>query len=246
MNEPPQSTAAPSGLDDFTLVNDEAKRSIGPTGGHVRRRRSKAAGILLVAAAIVGIATIVARGRKAPSARVADGVQTHRADITAGMEETARPNRVDAPSFTDAAYDAPPLKDAPLQSATPNERRRDKSRRYAIACVKRGDYERAVSEFTILINHDPTSATLYHWRAIAYKRLGQYQSALEDLNKSIALEPTMPRAFQARAVVNHELKNISAALLDIYSAIDLAPDRQEYREYARQLEDIKENMSGAK
>lgn len=53
--------------------------------------------------------------------------------------------------------------------------------------VIKGQYTKAVDEFSYLIALHPTLAILYELRALAYYKMGQYQNDLQDMTKAIEI-----------------------------------------------------------
>jgi len=56
----------------------------------------------------------------------------------------------------------------------------DEKREKALASLSKGEYERAVSEFTELIRLNPADSKAFLGRALAYRSLGEEAKALAD------------------------------------------------------------------
>ncbi len=64
--------------------------------------------------------------------------------------------------------------------------------------LRRGDYERAVSEFTRCVLSNPSFTGAFARRAEAWKALGRYDSAAADLTHVLQIHPTDERAAAGR------------------------------------------------
>ncbi|MDR0524545.1 MAG: tetratricopeptide repeat protein [Spirochaetaceae bacterium] len=54
---------------------------------------------------------------------------------------------------------------------------------------EKGDYDRAIGDFTQAIRLDPNYAAAYGTRGVAYSAIGQNSRAIQDLERAIALNP---------------------------------------------------------
>src|SRR5262249_55576686 len=62
--------------------------------------------------------------------------------------------------------------------------------RQGLAHAQRGDYERALVEFTAALHADPTSAAAHIHRGDAYRLMGDGERALADYTAALRLDPT--------------------------------------------------------
>jgi tetratricopeptide (TPR) repeat protein len=53
----------------------------------------------------------------------------------------------------------------------------------------KGEYDRAIADFTEAIRLDPKLATAYSNRGLAYEKKGGYDRAIADFNQAIRLNP---------------------------------------------------------
>jgi Flp pilus assembly protein TadD len=51
---------------------------------------------------------------------------------------------------------------------------------------------------------NPSNATAYYYRGLAYYHKNEYDNAIRDLNKAIILDPGDPIAYYYRGVAYHE------------------------------------------
>ena len=57
----------------------------------------------------------------------------------------------------------------------------------------KGEYDRAISDFTEAIRLDPKLASAYYNRGIAYENKGEHDKAIADYTEAIRLEPAIRR-----------------------------------------------------
>jgi tetratricopeptide (TPR) repeat protein len=87
-----------------------------------------------------------------------------------------------------------------------------------------GDPERAITEYTRLIDLEPKSARAYARRGAAYSAKGAYDQAIADFDESVRLEPRAPTFYLDRAVARIASRDYDRAISDLSSAIRLDPD----------------------
>lgn len=56
----------------------------------------------------------------------------------------------------------------------------------------KGDYDRAIADYSKAIELNPQYADAYYNRAIAYQHKGDNDRAAADANRAIALDPSKP------------------------------------------------------
>jgi tetratricopeptide (TPR) repeat protein len=64
-----------------------------------------------------------------------------------------------------------------------------------VAWQKKGDYDRAITDYTKAIEINPGDALAYYNRGNAYQGKGQYERAISDYNKAIELNPKFAEAY---------------------------------------------------
>lgn len=85
----------------------------------------------------------------------------------------------------------------------------------------KGDYDRAVSDFTLALKIDPSYINAYHNRGITYIKKEDYPSALIDFTQAISINVESGSTYANRAVAyfyNHEYEK---AVLDVKKATAL-------------------------
>jgi tetratricopeptide (TPR) repeat protein len=63
---------------------------------------------------------------------------------------------------------------------------------------KKGDYDRAIANYSKAIEINPRLAEVYTNRGFAYLLKGQYDKAIADSNKAIELNPRLATAYSTR------------------------------------------------
>ena len=62
--------------------------------------------------------------------------------------------------------------------------------RIGLAYAQQGEYERAIVEFSAVVQSDPTRAAAYVYRGDALRLKGEYDRALNDYTQALRLHPT--------------------------------------------------------
>jgi len=91
------------------------------------------------------------------------------------------------------------------------------------ACAET-DYDCRITNFTKVIELDPTYFGAYLDRGTAYRKKRLNDLALADLNKAIELKPDLAPAYYFRGIVNGEKGNFEQSLADFNKTIQLKPD----------------------
>lgn len=91
------------------------------------------------------------------------------------------------------------------------------------ALENRGDYTRAVEDFTRAIKIDPRYADAYNNRGVAYGYLGDHEKAVRDYDRAIEINPDHANAYFNRGVDRGELGDSVQAVRDFDQAIRIDP-----------------------
>ena len=86
-----------------------------------------------------------------------------------------------------------------------------------------GNFDAAISDYSMAIEFDPAARLTYASRARVYSKKADYAAAIQDLTKSIAIKPDSFN-FVERAQVYEKLGNHERAIADYTTAIGLDPD----------------------
>ena len=95
--------------------------------------------------------------------------------------------------------------------------------RRGLACQEKGDYDKAIVEFTEAIRLDPKDADAYHNRGLAYGKKGEHDNAIADFNEAIHLDPKDAGAYYNRGVSYQKKGDRDEAIADFTEAIRLDP-----------------------
>lgn len=87
----------------------------------------------------------------------------------------------------------------------------------------RGDYEKAIADYTKAIQLKPDYAEAYNNRGISYSNRKQYDKAMDDYSKAIKLNPDYSIAYCNRAGIFIDYGMYKEALKDLRKAIKLNP-----------------------
>ena len=85
------------------------------------------------------------------------------------------------------------------------------------------EFDKAIEDYTKLIEFDPKHAFAYHNRGYAYERIEKYDKAIEDYTKSIELEPKHAFAYRSRGDAYERIEKYDKAIEDYTKSIELDP-----------------------
>ena len=83
---------------------------------------------------------------------------------------------------------------------------------------KKGEFDRAIEDFTKAIDLNPNYADAYYNRGVAYSNKGLVDYTIEDYTKVIALNPNYANAYYNRGRVWLHLREWAKAKSDLMSA----------------------------
>jgi len=100
-----------------------------------------------------------------------------------------------------------------------------------------GQHEKAIADYSHVLQNTKTAETVHAYRAMAYKSWGldlladgktreaqqKFDTALDDFDRAIQLDPTNADYYAWRGVTHHTLKQLDAAIKDFERALALAP-----------------------
>jgi tetratricopeptide (TPR) repeat protein len=92
-----------------------------------------------------------------------------------------------------------------------------------VAYDDKGNYERAIQDFSEAIRLDPNSEIAYYGRGYAYKKKGDYDRAIQDFNEAIHLNPSFERAYYDRGNAYIDKDDYDRAIQEFDDAIRLNP-----------------------
>ncbi len=97
--------------------------------------------------------------------------------------------------------------------------------RCAAAWGEKGDYDKAIADYTEAIRLDPTSAHAYLFRGQAHSGNKDYDEAIVDFTAAIRLNPKIAVAYQCRGEVWGVKDEPGNAIADFTEAIRLDPTK---------------------
>lgn len=100
---------------------------------------------------------------------------------------------------------------------------------------EKGQYDRAVADYTKAIQLNPIYANAYNGRAWAYLKLGEAKKALSDSNKALSLSPQYAPAFDIRGHILEALGQEDNAIADFRRALELDPSLEESKAALKRL-----------
>ena len=92
---------------------------------------------------------------------------------------------------------------------------------------EKGEYDRAIVDYTKAIELDPTYAPAYNNRGLLYRDKGEYDRAIADLTNAIEINPQRANAYSNRGIAYHGKGEYDRAIADFTRAIEINPDFQE-------------------
>jgi tetratricopeptide (TPR) repeat protein len=102
-------------------------------------------------------------------------------------------------------------------------------------------YDKAIDDFTHVIELDPDNVDAYNFRGTMYFRLGEYEKALADYNQAMKIDPEYALLYFNRGYVKAELENIESAIADFEKGASLAKKQGDLNTY-EQAQNIIEQL----
>ena len=92
------------------------------------------------------------------------------------------------------------------------------------AYFMRGDFDRAIQDYSETIKLNPHFADAYNNRGNAYFMQGDFDRAIADFNKAIKLKPNYTKAYYNRGIAYGNKGDFDRAIQDCTKAIELDPN----------------------
>jgi tetratricopeptide (TPR) repeat protein len=93
-----------------------------------------------------------------------------------------------------------------------------------ISYAIQGQYEQAISHYNQAIEINPTFASAYISRGVAYAQSrGQYDQALSDFSKAIEISPQFAKAYKDRGFTYYKKGQYDQAITDYSKAVEINP-----------------------
>jgi protein O-mannosyl-transferase len=96
---------------------------------------------------------------------------------------------------------------------------------------ERGEFDRAIEDYTKAIDLDPSYIHAYNNRGLAFCRIGRLDRAFADFNKALAINPTHFEALVNRGLAFDQAGQPEKAIEDYDAAIALSPSNHDVYNY---------------
>ena len=107
--------------------------------------------------------------------------------------------------------------------ADPQELRSRAARERAHAHYLKGEYERAIADYTVALQLGPATAALHIERGLAYEDKNDDERAVADYTKAIRIAPDQANAYHCRGRVHLSRLDYERAIADFTQAIRHQP-----------------------
>ena len=87
--------------------------------------------------------------------------------------------------------------------------------------LQEGEYDQAISDFSMAIEENPKYFQAFNGRGIAYYRKGQYNKAISDYNKALEIDPKNAHAFKNLGTAYFKLNNKKRSCANYQKACEL-------------------------
>ncbi len=94
---------------------------------------------------------------------------------------------------------------------------------HGVDSLKKGEHDKAITDFTEAIRLDPKYEPAYNLRGIAWGKKGEYEKAIANFTEAIRLNPKNPKVYDARGLASLEKGELDKAIADCSEAIRLNP-----------------------
>jgi tetratricopeptide (TPR) repeat protein len=104
-----------------------------------------------------------------------------------------------------------------------------------IAHGKKGELDRAITDFNKALKINPRDVRAYLSRGVAYGKKDQHDQAIADFTAALKIDPKLAKAYFGRAIAYTSKKDFDKAWEDVHKAQSLgAQIPQEFLEVLRQ------------
>ena len=88
---------------------------------------------------------------------------------------------------------------------------------------REGEFQKAVEEYTAILELEPGNTKAYGNRGLAYTQLGEIALAIDDFSRLIEIDPEDAKAYYNRSTRYGQLEDFDRAIRDYDSSIELDP-----------------------
>lgn len=93
----------------------------------------------------------------------------------------------------------------------------------AAAFLGKGEYDKAVANYSEVLRMNPSDKVAYVNRGIAYDEQGKYDEAISDCTRALAIDPKLAEAYINRGVAYEKKDQLDLAISDFTGAIEINP-----------------------
>jgi tetratricopeptide (TPR) repeat protein len=108
-------------------------------------------------------------------------------------------------------------------------------RRRGNTYYERGDYDRAIDDYTQAIRLEPNNGQHYGNRGVAYRDKGDYDRAIADFTQWIRLDPNNANAYRWRGRAYFQKGNFTHARTDVNRALQINPNHEQAQTLSEEL-----------
>ncbi|CAD7014409.1 unnamed protein product [Ceratitis capitata] len=127
----------------------------------------------------------------------------------------------------------------PLNANEEKRKRANEVKDRGNKCVKLGEYEKAIYEYTTAIDIFPEDPVFFSNRALCYLKMERYNECIEDCEHAIEIDNLAVKAYYRRMQANECLGNDMDALKDCTTVLMIEPKNSEAN---KSLERINERL----
>lgn len=88
---------------------------------------------------------------------------------------------------------------------------------------REGEFQKAVEEYTAILDLEPDNAEAYGNRGLAYSQMGEIGLAIEDFSRLIEINPQDAKAYYNRGIRYAQLEDFDRAIADYDRSIEINP-----------------------
>lgn len=109
---------------------------------------------------------------------------------------------------------------------------------------KKGDYERAIENYTYATEMDPKNHIFMTNRSLCYASMKNWSKSLRDADKAIALKADWEKGWYRRGVALSNLERYEEAMAAFQKCLDLNPSSKDYQQqYDQAKKDLYKGLS---
>ena len=147
-------------------------------------------------------------------------------DTAIVAQATARALSLEAPTQDISSEPTPTSTPRPAPTPRPTATPIPPAQTHFISAARyyrEGEFQKAVEEYTAILELEPGNTAAYGNRGLAYTQLGEIALAIEDFNRVIEIDPEDAKAHYNRGSRYGQLEEFDRAITDYDRSIELDP-----------------------